>query len=96
MLLKLLNHNLDKCLVTLDFSRRTCPSSLAASVCELQHLVFHQVCTRFTCVTGTHVQILTLHSLRQIKASLHNAVIEWTTCSQVLGLLALLVHKFEY
>ena len=47
MLLKLLNHNLDKCLVTLDFSRRTHPSSLAASVCELQHLVFHQVCTQF-------------------------------------------------
>ena len=59
MLLKLLNQNLDKCLVTIDFSRRTCSSSFAASVCELQHLLFHQT-----------------------KATLHNAVIEWTTCPQ--------------
>ena len=42
MLLKLLNHPLSKCLVLVDFSRRSCPSSLAASVCELQHLIFHQ------------------------------------------------------
>jgi len=42
MLLKLLNHNLSKCLVLVDFSRRACPCSFAASVCEMQHLIFHQ------------------------------------------------------
>jgi hypothetical protein len=42
LLLKLLNKSLDACLVAIDFSRRTCPSALAASVCELQHLIFHQ------------------------------------------------------
>jgi hypothetical protein len=59
VLLRLLNQNFDKCLVAIDFTRRSCPSSFAASVCELQHLFFHQT-----------------------KVSLHNAVIEWTTCAQ--------------
>ena len=59
MLLRLLNQNFDKCLVAIDFSRRSsCPSSFAASVCELQHLFFHQT-----------------------KVSLHNAVIDWTSCA---------------
>ena len=60
LLLKMLNQHIDACLVLVDFSRRACAASFSASVCVLQHLIFHQV-----------------------KAAMHNAVIEWTTCPQV-------------